>query len=145
MTEHYTPEFLFKVFQEIDQGLYTNAKFSHSNVVMVSKEHYGVLCDTAEKLQEELQQLQTRIESLSKKRLRSIEQIKKIEGDFRLCSLCGGKMFPGVAINPKLGINARYIAPQSPLSHRNLEIINVLKCSVCGASETNEDFKNEQQ
>jgi hypothetical protein len=50
MTEDYTPEFLFKTFREIDQGLYTNAHFSHSNVVMVSKEHYDVLCDAHTKL-----------------------------------------------------------------------------------------------
>lgn len=48
----YTPEFVHKVFQDIDQGLYTNAHFSNSNVVMVSKDHYDALCDAWEKLHE---------------------------------------------------------------------------------------------
>ena len=45
-------KFVYEVFQEIDQGLYTNAHFSNSNVVMVSKDHYDALCDAWEKLHE---------------------------------------------------------------------------------------------
>ena len=48
----YTPDFVYEVFQEIDQGLYTNEHFSKSNVVLVSKDHYDALCDAWEKLHE---------------------------------------------------------------------------------------------
>jgi len=45
---NYDAEFVFKIFQEIDQGLYTNVHFSHANVVMVSKEHYEALANAYE-------------------------------------------------------------------------------------------------
>ena len=88
----------------------------------------------------------TRDGNTTEKYLRSMEHIKHIRGHFGLCSLCGGKMFPGVAIKPRF--RPQYTSqPAQPIRNRHdtLEIINVLKCSVCGASETNEDFKNEQQ
>lgn len=46
-SEHFSPEFVYKTFQDIDRGEYTNAHFSNANVVMVSKEHYAALVDAA--------------------------------------------------------------------------------------------------
>lgn len=45
-------EEVFKTFCDIDQGLYTNASFSHANVVLVSKELYYTLLDSHERLAE---------------------------------------------------------------------------------------------
>jgi DNA-binding PucR family transcriptional regulator len=52
MDEQYTPEFVYETFQQISQGLYTNAQFSHANVVMISREHYDVLQDAWEEVRE---------------------------------------------------------------------------------------------
>lgn len=82
----------------------------------------------------------TRDGNTTEKYLRSMEHIKHIRGRFGLCSLCGGKMFPGVAIKPRF--RPQYTSqPAQPIRNRHdtLEIINVLKCSVCGASETNDN------
>lgn len=50
MNEQYTPEFVYETFQQISQGLYTNAQFSQANVVMISREHYDVLQDAWEEV-----------------------------------------------------------------------------------------------
>lgn len=44
MSDQHSPESVYKTFQEIAAGHYTNAHFSHADVVMVSKEHYAMLC-----------------------------------------------------------------------------------------------------
>lgn len=46
----HTPESVYSVFREIDEGLYTNASFSDANVIMVTKEHYAALEDAWYKL-----------------------------------------------------------------------------------------------
>lgn len=38
---------VLQTFSDIDKGIYTNASFSHANVVMVSKDHYASLLDSA--------------------------------------------------------------------------------------------------
>jgi hypothetical protein len=48
----HTPESLFEIFMHIDAGHYTNAHFSDSNVVMVSKEHYDALVEAFERMKE---------------------------------------------------------------------------------------------
>lgn len=48
----YTPEFVYKTFQDIDAGLYTNAAFSHANVVMLSREYFSILEDAYYKMSE---------------------------------------------------------------------------------------------
>lgn len=48
----YSPEFVYKTFQDIDAGLYTNAAFSHANVVMLSREYFSILQDAHDKIKE---------------------------------------------------------------------------------------------
>jgi hypothetical protein len=52
MSEQHTQESVFKTFQHIDAGYYTNARFSGTNVVMVSKEHYDLLVEAFEHMKE---------------------------------------------------------------------------------------------
>ena len=49
---NYDAEFVYKTFQDIDAGLYTNAIFSHANVVMLSREYFSILQDAHDKIKE---------------------------------------------------------------------------------------------
>lgn len=50
--EKHSPESVYRTFMDIDNGLFTNASFSHANVVMVSRELYATLGDAYDRLTE---------------------------------------------------------------------------------------------
>ena len=52
MSTQHTPESVYKIFQEINQGLCSNAIFSGTEVVMLSREYFDVLTDMWEEMQQ---------------------------------------------------------------------------------------------
>jgi Zn-finger nucleic acid-binding protein len=52
-----------------------------------------------------------------------------------LCPRCHVELKWGIAINPHIDANARYIVPQEPLTIKDIELIDVLKCPKCGYSD----------
>jgi Zn-finger nucleic acid-binding protein len=52
-----------------------------------------------------------------------------------ICPKCNIEMIMGIAIDPKFDHRAHYIMSVKPLSHDEVDIINVLKCPKCGHSD----------
>ncbi len=52
-----------------------------------------------------------------------------------LCPRCDIEMKWGIAIDPHSDANARYIVPRAPLTIKDIELIDVLKCPKCGYSD----------
>ena len=52
-----------------------------------------------------------------------------------ICPKCGTEMLLGKAIKPDMEANALYICRPPMINSETLELINVLKCPVCGHSE----------
>lgn len=50
------------------------------------------------------------------------------------CLKCGIEMLPGIAIKTNTEVNALYIICQPMINAETLELIDVLKCPMCGYS-----------
>ena len=52
------------------------------------------------------------------------------------CYRCGVTMLDGIAIKPNIESNALTIMPVAQISAKELTLIDVFKCPICGHSES---------